>query len=736
MDIVRRYDIDGVHFDDYFYPYPSYNGNEDFPDAGTYQAYLQDGGKLSQGDWRRENVNLFIKNLYQKIKKEKPYVKFGLSPFGIWRPNFPASVSGFDQYEELYADARLWLNEGWIDYFTPQLYWPVNQISQSYPVLLGWWEEENKKGRHLWPGMNIGRKSGREMIDETINQIMISRGILRQSTGHVHWSIGTLKNNPQLVEALIKGPYRKNALVPSSPWLDRKAPDRPMTTFSTRRDSLDIYWNHPVEKDVFRWMIYYRYGTGWNYSIYPGQLNSACIPGYILNPSMDNNGIEVPSGDLMQILVPLSEVKVTVVDRTGNESMPAVLNLNDLSDLQKPDITVVRRLYSDRIGPDVRLEEDARIRPGIEVLLSDQIDLVLGKKVGLITNPSAVALDLRSDIDILADHPEIHLVALFGAEHGIRGARQGSIFTEGDPDPVTGIPVYSLYGESFAPKKEWLHDLDVLLFDIQGTGSAWYTFKYSMSYVMETCAREGIPFIVLDRPNPLGGEVVEGPMLRLGGIFRHPLPLRHGRTYGERATMWNDTENFGADLTVIPVKGWKRDLTWQDTGLPWIMPSPNMDTWETALVYPGQCLFERTNISEARGTTKPFLITGAPWINGNRVASDLNRRDIPGAVFRPVYFIPEYASNGDNPRKKPWNRLCSGVEILVTDPAEFRAVQTALNILDAYRKENPDSLTWTPPETIRMLEKPGITVEAVNDACQQEVRDFIEIRQKYFLYEK
>jgi uncharacterized protein YbbC (DUF1343 family) len=309
------------------------------------------------------------------------------------------------------------------------------------------------------------------------------------------------------------------------------------------------------------------------------------------------------------------------------------------------------------------------------------------------------------------------------------------IFREGEPDPYTGIPVYSLYGDTYAPKKEWLKDLDVMLFDIQGVGSAWYTFKYSMAFAMEACAGEGIPFIVLDRPNPLGGETIEGPLLNLGGIFRYPLPLRHGMTYGELATMWNETEKIGADLTVIQMKGWKRDMSWQNTGLPWVMPSPNMDTWETAMVYPGQCLFERTNISEARGTTKPFLMTGAPWINGTKVAAELNRQKIPGVVFRPVYFIPEKSDPGENPRKKPWNRMCSGVEILLTDPGKFRSVETALHILEAYRNENPDSLIWTPPDPIRLLEQPGMTVESVVEACRQEIQEFLEIRKQYLLYQ-
>ena len=380
------------------------------------------------------------------------------------------------------------------------------------------------------------------------------------------------------------------------------------------------------------------------------------------------------------------------------------------------------------------------VKPGIEVLVEDNLDLIRGKKVGLITNPSAVGSDLRSSIDILANTPGVNLTALFGAEHGVRGAKQGRIIQEGELDPVTKIPVYSLYGDSYAPKEEWLKKLDVLIYDIQGVGAAWYTFKYTMSFAMETAAKVGIPFIVLDRPNPLGGEVVEGPFLTgRGGIFRHRLPLRHGMTYGELATLWNETEEYGADLTVVKMKGWNRNMTWDDTGLFWIMPSPNMDTFETAIVYPGQCLFERMNISEARGTTKPFLITGAPWVDNIKAAEDLNSRGIPGAVFRPLSFIPRRLLppgtwSGVRPYTKPWNQMCHGVEIMLTDYKAYRSVESALHIIDAYRKTNPDSLIWFPPEIIKNMDKSGMTVEKVIEECREDVAGFLEMREKYLLY--
>lgn len=733
MDIVSRYDVDGIHFDDYFYPYPSYNNNKDFPDDRSWKQYKVKGGKLSKGDWRRENVNTFIKRLYRGIKEEKPYVKFGLSPFGIWRPNNPPAIAGFDQYSQLYADAKLWINEGWIDYMTPQLYWSINQLPQSYPVLLGWWAGENKKGRHVWPGMAISRYKGEKGIDETINQIMVTRGMLPESPGMVHWNIGPLVNNKELAKAISKGPYKRQALVPASPWLSNKKPDAPEVGLDFEEDTLNINWKHGERDKIRSWIVYFKYGSVWNHHIHGQPVSSDKIPAYLLN--MSKLGDEYPSdmNDLRELLIPLTQIGVSSVDRYGNESDMVQLPVNNKPQVNMTGIDrILTQYFEEKTEPVV---DEKTVLPGVDVLVEDHLDLIRDKRIGLITNPSAVGSDLQSSIDILARTPGVNLVALFGAEHGVRGARQGKIFMEGEVDPLTGIPVYSLYGDSYSPKREWLENLDVLVFDIQGVGSAWYTFKYSMSFAMQACAQMGIPFIVLDRPNPLGGEIVEGPNLDLGGIFRHPLPLRHGMTYGELASMWNETEGFYADLTVIKMKGWNRSMTWDKTDLYWVMPSPNMGTLETAIVYPGQCLFERMNISEARGTTKPFLMTGAPWVDPIAAARDLNTRGIEGAVFRPIYFIPKSSNPGSNPRGKPWNRMSGGVEIMLTDYAAYRSVEAAVHIIDAYRKTNPDSLVWAPPAIIKRLDEPGMTVEKVIEECQAEIEPFLNIRSKYLLYE-
>ncbi len=302
-DIVKRYDIDGVHFDDYFYPYPSYNLNEDFPDDESWTAYIKSRGQLSRGDWRRKSVNDFIERVYKEIKAEKRWVKFGLSPFGIWRPGFPESVEGFDQYDKLYADARLWLNKGWVDYFTPQLYWDINRVPQSFPVLLGWWAGENTHHRHLWPGISVYKGGDDKNIDETINQIMITRGMLPQSKGVVHWSISALTKYPKVAKAILDGPYKKQALVPATPWLGDKAPEAPAAATEIKEDKINITWTHPDEKNVFRWVVYYKYGDTWNYEI--------------LNRKDRLFELKRSSGEKP---LPLSTIAVTAVDRVGNES--------------------------------------------------------------------------------------------------------------------------------------------------------------------------------------------------------------------------------------------------------------------------------------------------------------------------------------------------------------------------------------------------------------------------------
>jgi uncharacterized lipoprotein YddW (UPF0748 family) len=300
-DLVKRYDIDGVHFDDYFYPYPSYNNNEDFPDDVNWAVYQKSGGALSRGDWRRESVNKLIERLYGEIKSEKKHVKFGLSPFGIWRPGYPESIAGFDQYDQLYADAKLWLNKGWIDYFAPQLYWPINRMAQSFPVLLGWWQGENTLQRHLWPGISLGRDTSAKNVNEILSQVMISRGMLPQSKGIIHWSISSLTGNPNMMKGLVDGPYKQDALVPTSPWLDNTPPAAPSVVIDKQTDQLTVRWTHADPTDVFRWVVYYQYGNNWSYTIV----------------NRNDRSLELK---LLSNKLNLKNIAVTAVDRVGNES--------------------------------------------------------------------------------------------------------------------------------------------------------------------------------------------------------------------------------------------------------------------------------------------------------------------------------------------------------------------------------------------------------------------------------
>lgn len=303
MDLVKRYDIDGVHFDDYFYPYESYNGGEDFPDDDSWNEYLKGGGKLSRGDWRRDAVNQFIERIYSEIKAEKTHVKFGLSPFGIWRPGFPSSISGMDQYDKLYADARLWLNKGWIDYFSPQLYWPIRQIPQSFPVLLDWWEKENHHNRHLWPGLNVGRGGDDRNQDELLNQLMITRAMLPNRPGAIHWSISPLVKYEKLSEGLINGPYKLQALIPASPWLGKAKSITPNVSSRQTLGKVDLSWQYPETGEAFKSIVYYRYGTDWEYKIMGKKDVSVSLP-----MQRQKDGIE------------LLEVEFAFIDRLGNES--------------------------------------------------------------------------------------------------------------------------------------------------------------------------------------------------------------------------------------------------------------------------------------------------------------------------------------------------------------------------------------------------------------------------------
>ncbi len=316
MDIVKRYDVDGIHFDDYFYPYPSYNGGKDFPDDKSWNLYVNSGGILSRGDWRRNAVNTLIERLYKEIKAEKKNVKFGLSPFGIYRPGYPATVRGFDQNDKLYADAKLWLNKGWIDYFSPQLYWPINKEGQRFPDLLKWWQSENTFQRHLWPGINVVNKnptptSNQEVIDE----ITLTHELIPLSIGAVHWNISSLKKNVELATNLLTGPYKYEALVPPSKWLDNQIPEMPNVVVSNSGDFINIKWKEKKEKDaIFKWVLYYQYDNIWEYKICTQDEISISLKKKI----KDKFGKEII----------LKNIIVTAINRIGNESKQNIIPIS------------------------------------------------------------------------------------------------------------------------------------------------------------------------------------------------------------------------------------------------------------------------------------------------------------------------------------------------------------------------------------------------------------------------
>lgn len=314
-------------------------------------------------------------------------------------------------------------------------------------------------------------------------------------------------------------------------------------------------------------------------------------------------------------------------------------------------------------------------------------DLIRKGRLGLVTNPSAVTADLVSAPDALRG-AGAHLASLFGPEHGVRGEFADGTKVGNSTDRRTGLPLWSLYGEVSRPTPEMLKGLDAILFDIQDVGARFYTFTSTLSHVMGAACEQKLPVIVLDRPNPIGGVTLEGPILEpdhSSFVGLHPIPIRHGATMGELGQLWAE---FGAGTApqVVRCSGWKRRSYWKDTGLQWISPSPNVPTPETALVYPGTCLLEGTNVSEARGTTAPFRWFGAPWVDPEKLTDQLNAEGLPGVRFRPVRFIPSASKHKDVP--------CGGCQIHVTDWSEFRAVITGYAVLAALRKGYPDQFAW------------------------------------------
>lgn len=338
-----------------------------------------------------------------------------------------------------------------------------------------------------------------------------------------------------------------------------------------------------------------------------------------------------------------------------------------------------------------------RVRTGLEMLISQSASILRGKNVGVICNQASVGPGFEHIVDLLAAQPMVRIGAIFGPEHGVRGAAQDMISVEegsegGPRDARTNAPLYSLYGDdvsSLSPTAEMLEGLDVLVFDLQDVGARYYTYYATMVMAMKVAADAGVSFVVLDRPNPLGGVAIEGGAQEpgyLSFVGPFPLPVRHGMTLAELAMWANDKLGIGCDLTVVAMDGWQRKQLWSQTQLPWIAPSPNMPTVDTAIVYPGMCLVEGTLLSEARGTTRPFEQSGAPYLNADALAGSLNRMQLPGVHFRACWFRPTF--------HKFAGQDCGGVFLHVTDPQTFQPYKSGLAFLMASQDLARNDFRW------------------------------------------
>jgi uncharacterized protein YbbC (DUF1343 family) len=386
-----------------------------------------------------------------------------------------------------------------------------------------------------------------------------------------------------------------------------------------------------------------------------------------------------------------------------------------------------------------------RVHLGCERLLESSS--LNGQRVGLVSNPASVDGELRHIADLFAQHPTATLAALFGPQHGFRSDVQDNMIeTHHGQDCTRRVPVYSLYSETREPTAAMLAGLDALVIDLQDVGSRIYTFIYTMANCLIAARKHGVKAIVCDRPNPIGGADVEGPMLIRGYesfVGQYPIPMRHGMTIGELAQLFNAEFGIGADLEVITMEGWRRDMYFDQTGLPWVIPSPNMPTLDTAIVYPGTVLFEGTNLSEGRGTTRPFEIVGAPWPVAERFADAMNQARLPGVHFRPAVFEPTF--------QKHAKTTCAGCQIHVLDRKVFKPVETGVALIAAFRTAGPDQFAWRNPpyeyehdkmpidilagsSELREQIEGGIDPRAIASSWAPTVDAFMKTRERYLLY--
>ncbi len=383
-----------------------------------------------------------------------------------------------------------------------------------------------------------------------------------------------------------------------------------------------------------------------------------------------------------------------------------------------------------------------RVRTGLDLLVARAFEDLRGKRVGLICHPASVDARGRHAIDLLRGAPGAMLAAIFSPEHGLRGGETGEV--PHGRDEATGLPVWSLYGEVRKPSPEMLAGLDLLVLDLQDVGARFYTYLSTMTLAMEAAAEAGIGFVVLDRPNPIGGEVVEGPLLEpdlQSFVGIRPIALRHGMTLGELARLIAARHLGGRplDLSVLPCEGWTRGMRFPETGLPWIPPSPNLPDPESALLYPGICLLEATNLSEGRGTDAPFRLVGAPWVEGERLAAAL--AGIPGVEVVPARFTPRpIPGRAPNPRHRDLE--CGGVRLRVTDPVRFRSVDFGARLLCVVRDLHPGRLSIAArgfdrlagARWLRAAIEEGDLVGAILPRLEAEAGRFREERARYLLY--
>jgi uncharacterized protein YbbC (DUF1343 family) len=383
---------------------------------------------------------------------------------------------------------------------------------------------------------------------------------------------------------------------------------------------------------------------------------------------------------------------------------------------------------------------------GLNQLLAGAREELKEAKLGLIAHPASVTMDLTASVEALTA-AGFTIAALFGPQHGVRGEKQDNMIeSESFVDPVRGIPVHSLYGKVRQPTHDMLDGLDAVLFDLQDVGVRVYTFVWTMTLAMEACRDAGVEFVVLDRPNPISGTMPEGPIIRPGFesfVGLHPLPLRHGMTAGEIARLANEHFGIGCELDVVRCEGWSRAQWYDETGLPFVMPSPNLPTLDSCTVYPGMVLLEGTNLSEGRGTTRPFELFGAPFLEPHTLAEQLNERELHGVRFRSCQFEPTF--------QKHAGRLCGGCQIHVVDRSIFHPVETALTIIYTARELAPADFKWRQPPYEYEVEKPPIDIlwgsdsfrttidaggmpEDIMQETSSELEGFNEIATRYLMY--